>query len=192
MLPRCSPHCCLSPSAVVSRRLFIASSCSSRSTLQPCTSSYVRVHSGTSSSNPYVPLTRTPSVWLLADACDSSRMSSRTRTGSSCVTIRGRISASLFVGALSWRTCSLVRSCPPFNEDSTVILLITDGNLALVPLVSRGVEDNKARVHAGFLISYNSVRSVVLRAMREQLKAFPGYVVVFAGMLCYSSERLID
>ena len=59
----------------------------------------------------------------------------------------------------------------------------TDGNLTLIPLVSRGVEDNEARVHAGFLILYNSLRSVVLCAMCEQLKAFPGYMVVFAGML---------
>lgn len=57
-----------------------------------------------------------------------------------------------------------------------------DGNLMLVPLVSRGVEENEAYVHAGFLISYNSVRNVVLRAVREQLEAFPGYVVVLAGM----------
>jgi hypothetical protein len=49
--------------------------------------------------------------------------------------------------------------------------------------VSHGVEDNEASVHAGFLISYNSVRNVVLHAVREQLEAFPGYVVVLTGML---------
>ncbi|KAN0138436.1 alpha/beta-hydrolase [Lactarius tabidus] len=59
--------------------------------------------------------------------------------------------------------------------------VLTDGNLVLAPLVSRGVEDNEAHVHAGFLISYNSVRSVVLRTVREQLEAYPGYVVVLAG-----------
>ena len=57
-----------------------------------------------------------------------------------------------------------------------------DGNLVLYPLVSRGVENNDARVHAGFLISYNSVRNVVLRTVLAQLEAFPGYVVVLAGM----------
>jgi hypothetical protein len=64
-----------------------------------------------------------------------------------------------------------------------------DGNLVLAPLVSRGVEDNEAHVHAGFLISYNSVRSVVLHTLREQLEAFPGYVVVLAGMFV-PPERL--
>ncbi|KAH8996499.1 alpha/beta-hydrolase [Lactarius hatsudake] len=59
--------------------------------------------------------------------------------------------------------------------------VLTDGNLVLAPLVSRGVEDNTACVHAGFLFSYNSVRSIVLRAVREQLEAFPGYAVVLAG-----------
>ncbi|KAF8265526.1 Alpha/Beta hydrolase protein [Lactarius quietus] len=59
--------------------------------------------------------------------------------------------------------------------------VLTDGNLVLVPLMSRGVEDNEARVHAGFLISYNSVRSVVIRTVREQLEAFPDYVVALAG-----------
>jgi hypothetical protein len=59
--------------------------------------------------------------------------------------------------------------------------VLTDGNLALAPLVSHGVEDNEASVHAGFLISYNSVRNVVLHAVREQLEAFPGYVVVLTG-----------
>jgi hypothetical protein len=137
--------------------------------------------------------TRTPQPSSGLMRVDSSRMSSRTRTGSSCVTIPGRKSSSLFVGASSWRTCSQVRSCPPpFNDRVSIygILLLTDGNLALVPLVSRGVEDNEAHVHAGFLISYNSVRSVVLSAVHEQLKAFPGYVVVLAGMLYYSYETI--
>jgi hypothetical protein len=52
----------------------------------------------------------------------------------------------------------------------------------LVPLVSRGIEeDNTASVHAGFLISYNSVRATVIRTMRGQLRAFPDYAVVIAG-----------
>jgi hypothetical protein len=60
--------------------------------------------------------------------------------------------------------------------------LRTDGNLLLAPLVSRGIEkDNAASVHAGFLISYNSVRASVIRIVREQLLAFPDYRVVIAG-----------
>ena len=52
----------------------------------------------------------------------------------------------------------------------------------LAPLVSRGIEkDNAASVHAGFLISYNSVRASVIRIVREQLLAFPDYRVVIAG-----------
>jgi Lipase (class 3) len=60
-----------------------------------------------------------------------------------------------------------------------------DGNLVLVPLVSRGIEkDNTASVHAGFLISYNSVRATVIRIVRGQLHAFPDYTVVITGTLC--------
>jgi len=60
--------------------------------------------------------------------------------------------------------------------------LRADGNLLLAPLVSRGIEkDNAASVHAGFLISYNSVRASVIRIVREQLLAFPDYSVVIAG-----------
>jgi len=58
--------------------------------------------------------------------------------------------------------------------------------------VSRGVGDNAACVHAGFLVSYNSVRSVVLRAVREQLAAFPGYIVVLTGMLSYSRSTHLE
>ena len=60
---------------------------------------------------------------------------------------------------------------------------VLDGNLVLVPLVSRGIENNSALVHAGFLISYNSVRVVVVHVVREQLLAFPNYTVVITG--CY-------
>jgi len=60
--------------------------------------------------------------------------------------------------------------------------IITDGNLVLVPLVSRGIEkNNSASVHAGFLVSYNSVRAVVVDVVRGQLRAFPDYRVVIAG-----------
>lgn len=68
-----------------------------------------------------------------------------------------------------------------FRGSHELAHVLTDGYLVLAPLVSRGVEDNVACVHAGFLISYNSVRSVVLDAVREQLEAFPGYVVVLTG-----------
>lgn len=62
----------------------------------------------------------------------------------------------------------------------------------LAPLVSRGVEDNEASVHAGFLIAYNSVRSVVLHTVREQLEAFPGYVVVLTGELLYPHPLIFN
>jgi len=69
-----------------------------------------------------------------------------------------------------------------------LFLLRADGNLMLVPLVSRGIEkDNRASVHAGFLISYNSVRATVIRTMRGQLRAFPDYAVVIAGTF-YSAK----
>jgi len=52
----------------------------------------------------------------------------------------------------------------------------------LIPLVSRGIEkNNKAMVHAGFLISYNSVRAIVVHVVRDQLFAFPDYAVVITG-----------
>ena len=60
--------------------------------------------------------------------------------------------------------------------------VFSDGNLVLVPLVSRGVEKHEsALVHAGFLISYNSVRAIVVHVVREQLLAFPDYAVVITG-----------
>ena len=62
-----------------------------------------------------------------------------------------------------------------------------DGNLLLAPLVSRGIEkNNAASVHAGFLISYNSVRASVIRIVREQLLAFPDYSVVIAGTFFFT------
>jgi hypothetical protein len=58
----------------------------------------------------------------------------------------------------------------------------SDANLVLTPLVSRGVEKNETvLVHAGFLISYNSVRAVVVHVVRDQLLAFPDYAVVITG-----------
>jgi len=60
--------------------------------------------------------------------------------------------------------------------------MVTDGNLVLIPLVSRGIDkNNTALVHAGFLISYNSVRAVVVHVVRDQLLAYPNYAVVITG-----------
>jgi hypothetical protein len=60
--------------------------------------------------------------------------------------------------------------------------LFADGNFILVPLVSRGIENNTASVHAGFLLAYNSVRRAVLRIVGSQLDEFPGYGVISTGM----------
>jgi hypothetical protein len=61
-------------------------------------------------------------------------------------------------------------------------MYLADGNLVQIPLVSRGIEkNNTALVHAGFLISYNSVRAVVVHVVRDQLLAFPNYTVVISG-----------
>ena len=82
----------------------------------------------------------------------------------------------------AWRGCPLV-----------VDIIFPDGNLALVPLISSGIEkNNTASVHAGFLISYNSVRAVVVDIVRGQLRAFPNYRVVLTGMFVwwYRSVRL--
>jgi hypothetical protein len=69
----------------------------------------------------------------------------------------------------------LARSCVSICDFS-------DGNLVLTPLVSHGIEKNKTvLVHAGFLISYNSVRAVVVHAVRDQLLAYPNYIVVITG-----------
>lgn len=74
---------------------------------------------------------------------------------------------------------------PPILSPSLLTCIyacVLDGNLVLVPLVSRGIENNNsALVHAGFLISYNSVRVVVVHVVREQLLAFPNYTVVITG-----------
>lgn len=60
--------------------------------------------------------------------------------------------------------------------------MITDVNLVLIPLVSHGIENNNAAlVHAGFLISYNSVRAIVVHVVRDQLLNFPNYTVVTSG-----------
>jgi len=69
-----------------------------------------------------------------------------------------------------------------FRGSHELANMVTDGNLVLIPLVSRGIEENNtALVHAGFLISYNSVRAVVVHVVRNQLLAFPNYTVVISG-----------
>jgi hypothetical protein len=72
---------------------------------------------------------------------------------------------------------------PLLHSSLTCIYMrLSDGNLVLVPLVSRGIDkNNTALVHAGFLISYNSVRAVVVHVVRDQLLAFPNYTVVISG-----------
>ena len=113
------------------------------------------------------------------------------------VMIGGVRSLLRFGGAMSLQIWSLVRffggfslkQQPPSLLLSSLLSLLTcmyacvlDGNLVLVPLVSRGMEkNNSASVHAGFLISYNSVRAVVVHVLREQLLAFPNYTVVITG-----------
>lgn len=69
-----------------------------------------------------------------------------------------------------------------FRGSHELANMVTDGNLVLIPLVSRGIEkNNTALVHAGFLISYNSVRAVVVHVVRDQLLAYPNYTVVISG-----------
>lgn len=104
-----------------------------------------------------------------------------------------------FGGAISLRIWSLVRvlsqvsastfvwsgSTPPLSPPAPSRLItygFADGNLVLIPLVSHGIKkNNTALVHAGFLISYNSVRAVVVHVVRDELHAFPNYTVVISG-----------
>jgi len=73
-----------------------------------------------------------------------------------------------------------VRSLCPLAQ--VCMYIFADGNLVLIPLVSHGIEkNNTALVHAGFLISYNSVRAVVVQVVHDQLLAFSNYTVVISG-----------
>jgi hypothetical protein len=75
-----------------------------------------------------------------------------------------------------------VHPLSPSARSRVIICVFADGNLVLIPLVSHGVEkNNTALVHAGFLISYNSVRAVVVHTVRGQLRSFPDYTVVISG-----------
>ena len=65
-----------------------------------------------------------------------------------------------------------------------IYMRLSDGNLVLVPLVSRDIDKNNTTlVHAGFVISYNSERAIVVHVVLNQLLAFPNYVVVITGSL---------
>jgi hypothetical protein len=109
--------------------------------------------------------------------------------GSWCAMIGGVRLLLRFGGAMSLGIWSLVRFLFLFAASAAVLLTrihmcLSDGNLVLTPLVSRGIEKNKTVLaHAGFLISYNSVRAVVVRVVRDQLLAFPDYAVVITGIL---------
>ncbi len=117
-------------------------------------------------------------LWMMFD---SSLMYLRTRMDSLCVmTGDGRLLLR-FGGAMSLRIWSLVRALFP-SPTYDYMCVFADGNLVLIPLVSRGIEKNNTTlVHAGFLISYNSVRAVVVHVVRDQLLAFPNYTVVISG-----------
>jgi hypothetical protein len=115
----------------------------------------------------------------------SSLMYLRTRMDSLCVMTGDARLLLRFGGAMSLRIWSLVRVLFPLSPSArsrVIICVFADGNLVQIPLVSRGIEkNNTALVHAGFLISYNSVRAVVVHVVRDQLLAFPNYTVVISG-----------
>lgn len=115
----------------------------------------------------------------------SSLMYLRTRMDSLCVMTGDARLLLRFGGAMSLRIWSLVRvlfHLSPSARSRVIICVFADGNLVQIPLVSRGIEkNNTALVHAGFLISYNSVRAVVVHVVRDQLLAFPNYTVVISG-----------
>ena len=121
----------------------------------------------------------------------SSRTCSRMHMGSSRATMGTARSSLRFGGATSSRIWSLVRGSIMNSNNLPLVqgclrARRTDGNLLLVPLASRGIEkNNTASVHAGFLISYNSVRAAVIHTVRDQLLAFPEYTVVVTGTYVY-------
>ena len=137
----------------------------------------------------------TASVFFLA--C-SSRICSRMRMGSSRATMGAARSSLHFGGATSSRIWSLVRGSITNSNNLSLVqgcsrARRTDGNLLLVPLTSRGIEkNNTASVHAGFLISYNSVRASVMHTVRDQLLAFPKYTVVVTGTYIMNSAFLVS
>ncbi|KAJ3570017.1 hypothetical protein NP233_g4674 [Leucocoprinus birnbaumii] len=69
-----------------------------------------------------------------------------------------------------------------FRGTSELTDVITDILILLAPLQSPGLGDvGEARVHTGFLASYNSIASDVLRIVEKQLEAHPSYSVVVTG-----------
>ncbi|TFY71631.1 hypothetical protein EVG20_g1384 [Dentipellis fragilis] len=62
--------------------------------------------------------------------------------------------------------------------------LLTDGNVILIPYESPGVQLNSTEpieVHAGFLISFNSIARTAIAVVQEQLESYPNYTVVATG-----------
>ncbi|KAF8151041.1 Alpha/Beta hydrolase protein [Crassisporium funariophilum] len=60
--------------------------------------------------------------------------------------------------------------------------LLMDSQIVLVPFISPGVKlPPGARVHSGFLISWDSVALQVLALVREQLTRHPDYSIVTSG-----------
>ncbi|KII92719.1 hypothetical protein PLICRDRAFT_482426 [Plicaturopsis crispa FD-325 SS-3] len=58
---------------------------------------------------------------------------------------------------------------------------ITDAAIALVPLVSPGVNAEGARVHSGFMNAYNSVAAIILATVKAQRAAYHNYTFVATG-----------
>ncbi|KAA1471862.1 alpha/beta-hydrolase [Dentipellis sp. KUC8613] len=63
-------------------------------------------------------------------------------------------------------------------------LLTADGNVILIPYESPGVQLNSTEpveVHAGFLISFNSIARTAIGVVQDQLESYPNYTVVVTG-----------
>ncbi|KLO05078.1 alpha/beta-hydrolase [Schizopora paradoxa] len=61
---------------------------------------------------------------------------------------------------------------------------LTDVDIILVPFSSQGVssvQTNGVTAHQGFLTAFNSVASVIISTVTEQLKQFPSYSLVSTG-----------
>lgn len=66
------------------------------------------------------------------------------------------------------------------------ISLILDGNVFLVPFQVQGVTVNSSSdiaAHAGFLMAYNSVASIVLEILELQVSDYWDYTVISTGMV---------
>ncbi|KAK6984870.1 lipase-3 domain-containing protein [Favolaschia claudopus] len=67
-----------------------------------------------------------------------------------------------------------------FRGTHSVDDALTVGQLALTPFISRGINETFS-VHTGFLNSYNGVADDVIRIVKEQLVAHPGYRIIVTG-----------